>query len=217
MKIKTGYFWNNFQLIVFSITYVLSIIFLYSIFIYLTREIDLIYRVFGTLIILIGGILNWAFLIVLFKLPQKMAGAFDQIKNKIANKEITNSYDFSAELSGFLLEFFNFTFFDVEYSAVKILKEKVYCSSEKIKETIQWNDNERFCLVTPDLQKHGRTKIGKSFYYGYTIPIHFGDTYLGYFTVFTKQKLGNMSLKQLADLENNFVDDQLMHVMSGKE
>ena len=214
MKIKTGYFWRNFQVIVFSITYIISVIFFYSIFIFLTKEVELIYRVFGTFVIFIGGIINWAFLIVIFKLPQNMADKFDEIKNKIARKEISDSKEFAEELSSFLIRFYNYTFFDVQFSAVKIINEPVYCSSEEIAEVIHWEDNERFCLVTPDLQMHGKMNIGKSSFHAYTLPIHFGDNYLGFFTVFTKQKLGFLSLKFLADFEENYIDDLLLHVMS---
>ena len=100
---------DNFQLIVFTITYVLSCLFLYGIFIYFAAELHVLIQVFFSLGFLIGAILLWAHLFVMFSIPQKLAGSFDYIKNDISSGKISDSSRFASELSAFLITFFDFS------------------------------------------------------------------------------------------------------------
>jgi hypothetical protein len=45
-------------------------------------------------------------------------------------------------------------------------------------------------------------------FHAYTTPIFFKDKFLGFFTVFSKQRLGRLSTKFLTDLEENFIDEK---------
>jgi len=216
MKRTRDHLSNNFQLIVFTITYILSCLFLYGIFIYFATELHLLIQVFFSLGFLIGSILLWAFLYVLFSIPQKLAGSFDYIKNQISTGEISDSSKFALMLSAFLIKFFNFSFFDIHYAAVKTRGEEIVLSSAEIKSALNWQEIEKISEKSPELTKNGRIKINKLVFHAYTTPIFFNDEFLGFFTVFSKQRLGRLSTKFLTDFEENFIDDQLIQVSTIK-
>ncbi len=204
---------DNFQLIVFTITYVLSCLFLYGIFIYFASELHLLIQVFFSLGFLVSSIILWAYLFVLFNIPQKLAGAFDYIKNQVSTGEISSSSSFAAKLSAFLIKFFNYSFFDIHYAAVKILGDNIVFSSEEMKEVLNWQEIGEISEKSPELTKNGKIKINKEVFHSYTIPIFFNNTFLGFFTVFSKQRLGRLSTIFLTDLEENFIDDQLIRLI----
>ncbi len=213
MKRKRDSLSGNFQLVVFTILYILSSLFLYGVFIWFSAESRLIFNVFFTLGFLIAGTIIWAFLYVLFSIPQELAGSSDYIKNKILTGEIDNTAKFADELSAFLIDFFDYTFFDIHYTAINTDKKEVLFSSKKITNIIDWKNIERTSAESPSLQKNGKVKIDNITFYCYTTPIYFNNKYFGFFTVFTKQRLGKHRLIFLTDLEENFIDDQLLHVI----
>lgn len=214
MKRKRNCFYDNFQLIVFTITYILSGFFLYALFIYFFADFNFTIKLFFTLGYLIGAVLLWAYLFVLFSIPQKIAGAFDSFKNKISTGEISDTKLFSNELASFLIKFFNYSFFDIEFAAVYIYKGELHFSSKEIEDIHDWKKIGEKSEKSAEIQLYGRLKIDHSSYSCYTIPIFFNEKYLGFFTVFTRQRLGRLSQKFLTDLEENFIDDQLIRLIS---
>ena len=213
MKRKKDYFYDNFQLIVFTINYILSCFFLYGLFIYFSADFNLTIKLFFTIGYLIVAVLLWSYLFVLFSIPQKLNGAFDSVKNKISTKEISDTSSFSKELVSFLIKFFNYSFFDIEYAAVYTYMSKLHFSSKEIEDLLDWKKMGENSEKSVELQKNGRQKIDHSSYFCYTIPIFFNEKYLGFFTVFTRQRLGRLSQKFLIDLEENFIDDQLIRLI----
>ncbi|MCK4921154.1 MAG: hypothetical protein KAS71_08910 [Bacteroidales bacterium] len=213
MKRKRDYFYDNFQLIVFTINYILSCFFLYGLFIYFSSDFNLTIKLFFTIGYLIVAVLLWSYLFVLFSIPQKLNGAFDSVKNKISTKEISDTTLFSKELASFLIKFFNYSFFDIEYAAVYTKIGKIHFSSKEIEDMLDWKKIGENSEKSVELKKNGRLKIDHSRYSCYTTPIFFNDKYLGFFTVFTKQRLSRLSLKFLTDLEENFIDDQLIRLI----
>jgi len=59
----------------------------------------------------------------------------------------------------------------------------------------------------------GKIIIDNSTYSGYAIPMYFGGEWLGYFAVFTTTKLNAIYLDFLDRFEDDYVDDQLVHVL----
>lgn len=216
MRRKFNYISDNFPLIVFTFTYIISVLSFYGVFLNISHNTEFIIKVLGSFIFLFGGIFLWAFLIILFRFPQQMAGAFDPLKNKIASGIISNQEEFASHITTFLKEFFNYTFFDVEYSAFKTDKQKPVFSDKLISSWIDWEKTDTIAGKNPDIIFHGKIKNDRHKIYAYSTPVYFGDLYLGYFTVFTRQKLGKLRQKFLAELEENFIDDQLFHIMSKK-
>jgi len=212
-KRKRSYL-ENFQLTVFTITYVLSCILLFWLLTFLFQRADILVIIFSTLAYLLTATVGWAHLYVLFSIPQRMAGSFDYIKNNISSGSLDSVSDFSNELCRFLTGFFNYSFFDIESAAFKVKNERICFSREKLKDTLNWSEIEKRTNALDEQIQHGKVFIDGAAFYCYSTPIFFGDHYLGFFTVYSKRKLGTLMLRFLNDFENNFIDDQLMHIIS---
>jgi hypothetical protein len=70
--------------------------------------------------------------------------------------------------------------------------------------------------ATENCIQAGKFLVGKKHYHLYIIPIWFGEEWLGYIGIFTERKLGKLFRAFLSDFENNYVDDQLKHVLNFK-
>jgi hypothetical protein len=212
-KKKRSYL-ENIQLTIFSITYLLSCILLFWLLTFLFTNADIIVIVFATLAFFILSILGWTHLYVLFSIPQRVAGSFDYLKNDISSGKTISVNEFQKELSGFLVKFYNYSFFDVEFSTVKALGQDPSFSSDEVQSSFVWDNVEKQAEKEDNQIKHGKIRINGKPYYSYTTPIYFGREYLGFFMVFSSRRLGNLMLRLLRDLENNFIDDQLKIIMS---
>jgi len=217
MKRKKDSFSDNFPLIVFTITYILSCFLLYWIFISFTPGLQIVYKVILSLAFLIASFYFWIYLYMLFSIPQKMAGAFDYIKNNISNGKISDSNGFAVELTNFLISFFNYSFLDIQYVSIKFGNSDMTFSSENISKSLDWQKIIENSVSSPEVQKNGKVKVGDEKFHCYTIPIYFCEKHLGLFTIFTRQRLGRIRINILSDLEDNFIDDQLFRVMPETE
>jgi len=212
MKKGSFQLFNNLQLTIFTISYILSALFLYSILLYFTREFQILFHVISALTFLVLTIFCWTYLNVIFSIPSKMAGAFDPIKNRISTGDTDSEKVLSGEIIEFLIKFFNYSFFDVQYAAMKTGSAQIILSDDNLSKVLNWSDINDSCSKSEDIHYQGKVKIDDTVCYGYTIPIYFYTKYLGYFTVFSMQPLGQLRLHFLSDLENNFIDDQLVRV-----
>ena len=59
----------------------------------------------------------------------------------------------------------------------------------------------------------GKVEINGKKHFGYIIPIYFAEEWLGYFTVFTKNKLHKIFIDFLDNFEDDYIDDQLIHIL----
>lgn len=209
-KRKANHLVNNLQLVIFTITYLLSWLLLYGLFLWFTPEASIRFHVLATLALLILGVVFWAYLFVLFRVPHLMATRFDAIKNRVASGEIASGKEFSRELATFLPEFFEYAFCDVEHAAVKAGSTEPVFSDGQLGEYGGWEEIAKAAAGSDEPIGHGRIRIGRSVYRAYTIPIWFNDENLGFFTIFARQRLGVVRLKFFTDLEEHFIDDQLM-------
>ncbi len=205
---------ENIQLTVFTIGYFLSCILLYWLLTFLFDDADILIIALASLAFLLIATLGWAYLYVLFSIPQRIPGSFDYLKNDISSGKLVSPLEFQKELCSFLVKFYNYAFFDVHYSVVKIKGMEPAFSSGEISSSFVW-DNVEEKLAGEDKQiEHGKIRVNGKSYYSYSTPVYFGHEYLGFFMVFTKRKAGKLMLRILRDLENNFIDDQLMIIIS---
>lgn len=204
---------QHFQLIVFSATYSLSWILLFIAVMLLLRDLDLVFKVFIAMALLIAGVITGCYLFILFSIPHKLAGAFDPLKNRVSTGVTSDVRRFSSELSAFLISFFNYSFFDVRYSMVKTNDMEPAWSDPQLQDVLPWDEIGHSAAGSEDVLYNGRIKIGNQTVFAYTVPLWFDDRYLGYFTIFSMQSLGPLRKNILADLENNYIDDQIVRLM----
>ena len=169
------------------------------------------------ILFLLAGALLGAWLWVLIKIPQGIVREFDEIKNQIAGGEIANSTDFSKALAEFLVEYFSFFRFDVVTAKVKTKTTEAFVFPENIS-PIKIDEHllTQKSRETEELILLGRVAAGEQNLYGYLVPIWFGHEWLGYFCVFTDTKLFRIFKDFLKNFEEQFVDDQLMHVINSE-
>jgi hypothetical protein len=168
------------------------------------------------LFLLCGGLLG-AWLWVLIKIPQGIAREYDAIKNQIAGGEIANSADFSKALAKFLVEYFSFFRFDVVAVQVKIKSGKPFhFPGDEFPVKIEAQTLTEKSRETEGLVPLGKIAAGGQSLHGYLVPIWFGNEWLGYFCVFTDTKLIKIFRGILETFEEQYVDDQLMHVINSE-
>lgn len=178
-------------------------------------KIQMLFGMTMTIIGIVGG----AFLSVLLDLP-KIAHDFDEIKNDIAARKIVDPEAFGIRLTSLLCDFFKFSFFTIRYAFVKIVDTNYVYSDNVILSSIERSE---FVSIL-DKSKHTENILymnphyvdGKR-YHLYIIPIWFSDEWLGYIGILTPTKLLRLFRLFLADFENYYVDDQLIHVLDIKK
>lgn len=183
---------------------------------YLIWQIELSFN-YIFVIELVAAILLFVFSLYFFvinEIPKTLPRKFDVLKNKIANQEIDTVERFSKELNEFIIKFFNFITFDINYSAVQINDHKIVYSGNEIQEiesTLTENIEKTKTQTSPI--RLGKISINNKKHFGYIIPIHFGNNWLGYFVVFTKSRLNRIYVDFLDNFEDDYIDDQLIHVL----
>lgn len=217
MRKKKNFFLESFQLKVFTITYILSCVLIYWLLSFFLYELNVSILIIISLGLLVLATLGWAFLYILFSIPQRLAESFDSVKNDISSGKINTLDDFAGEICSFLVRFYNYSFFDIQYSAMKIAGKDIQFSSGLIAEALDWGKVENEAGDSENIIYHKKIRIDRKKQHSYTIPVYFGDRLLGFFSVFTPQKLGKLRLKLLSDLENFYIDDQLIHVINMEE
>ncbi|MFO7539759.1 MAG: hypothetical protein R6X32_17100 [Chloroflexota bacterium] len=173
------------------------------------------WQVLVSLLIFVASIGGGAFLYVLLELP-KIGYDFDKIKNDIASGNIKSPEQFSRRVVDLLCRYFSFTFFSVEYAFIKVQQKKLIASDQVILDDLsaaELNQLLKLSQDTEDVTYVGKYTIKGTAYHLHLIPIYFGQEWLGYIGIFTHQRLWRIFTRFLVDFENNYVDDQLVHVL----
>lgn len=170
------------------------------------------------LLIAIAGITGGAFLFVLLDLSN-IGCKFDEIKNDIASKTIKTTEEFANRVCTFICNYFNFSFFTIAYCFFNIIDSDYVCSDNIIRNNItelKFTSMLNKSQQTEKVTYIGKHSVGDKNYHLYIIPIWFGKEWLGYIGIFSPNKLWNMFILFLSDFENEYVDDQLVHVLNMK-
>jgi hypothetical protein len=95
------------------------------------------------------------------------------------------------------------------------VKDKVPITYPESGFSIEIDEQEltRKSQLTEELINLGKVSVQGQKLYGYLVPIWFGKEWLGYFFVLTDTRLLKMFADYLCVFEEQFVDDQLMHVL----
>lgn len=178
-------------------------------------EVAIPWQVLVVLLLFVVSVGGGAFLYVMLELPQIGYG-FDEIKNDIAAGKLNTAEQFSQRLVDLLCRHFSFAFFATEYAFIKVQQEKVIGSDPAIFTYLSADDLAQ-CLArsleTEAVIYIDQYTIADKTYHLHLIPIYFGRQWLGYIGILTQQKLWHIFTRFLVDFENNYVDDQLVHVL----
>ena len=163
-------------------------------------------------------VLGYSLIHVISYIPANLAGAFDPLKNGIADRSIDSARALAGQLADFMCSFFNFAFFDVQSTIVHLTGSEPIPSSDG--ESVDWGVEqgkiEIFASTKDETFYYGKISTRTGSGYLYVIPLIFGETRLGYIAIATRQKLWRIFVQLLNEFENDFVDDQVVHVLANE-
>ncbi len=170
-----------------------------------------------TIVYLVLVVLGYSFIHVVSYIPSNLAGAFDPIQNAIADGSIQSAGDMARDLSEFMVTFFNFAFFDIEYALVKIKNDTGAWPVEKDPGELGLNIGEldKSNEAVTETIYVGKIKFQDRTGHLYLTPMIFGEENLGYIAVVTRHRLWKIFKQLLTEFENHFVDDQVVHILAG--
>ncbi len=166
----------------------------------------LIVSLIAGVIFTVGG----SFLYVLWDLQFSLQYEFDDIKNRIASGDIKSLDQFGKALHSFILHFFRYSFFSVMECAVLLKDRPVYDPGNITAADISALEDYASSSAGVTLFDKKITEQGKT--YMYVLPIWFGNEYYGLILLYSGKRLPGIFRSFLSDFENNFIDDQLVHV-----
>ena len=170
-----------------------------------------------TIVYLVLVVILYSFIHVISYIPSNLAGAFDPVQNAIADGSIQSAGDLAQELSAFMVTFFNFAFFDIDYALVKIKNDRGFWPAEKDPGDVGLNIGEldERNLAISETVYVGKIRFQEKTGHLYIIPMIFGEENLGYIAVVTRHRLWKIFVQLLTEFENHFVDDQVVHILAG--
>lgn len=169
----------------------------------------------GLLMVIIGTIGGLLFSILL-DLPE-IGYKFDGIKNGIASKKIKTPEQFAIKVSDFICEHFRVFPLIVDYAFVQVLDLLCHFSDSSIPEKI--GETKLMAIISQSQQSEDVffvevLRISDRDYYLYTIPIWFGEDWLGCIGIFCRHRLPKLFMSYLSSFEDECIDDQLLHILS---
>ena len=172
----------------------------------------------SSLVYFVLVVILYGFIHVTSYIPANLAGAFDPLKNDIAGRKISSGKELAERLAEFMTTFFNFAFFDVECALVRIQDDTSKYPGEFFEGELDLDlDNlEQKSRESDGTFYMGKIKAGSGYFHLYGTPLMFGDIWLGYIAVFSRRRLWKIFRNLLAEFENDYIDDQVVHVLEVK-
>lgn len=162
------------------------------------------------LVVVIGALIH-----VVSYIPFNLANAFDPIKNDIASGNIRDLDHLGERISRFTTEFFNFSFLDIEHAFIQ-MEGSDMISHEKIhdiQKTLEDFSLKERSKQQEEVFRAGKCRLYNREYHLYILPIWFGDRWLGYMGLLSPNRISRFFKRFLMEFEDNFLDDQIMHVI----
>lgn len=203
-----------------AVFYLASVLSLFWIIFYILNDVlglQGVVIIIISIVYLVLVVLGYSFLHVISYIPSNLAGAFDPIQNGIADGSIQSARDLANRLSAFMVNFFNFAFFDIEYAMVKIRHDTGSYPAESAPGVAGLNMAELDKLndTIHETVYVGKTRILDKVSHLYLTPMIFGEENLGYIAIVTRHKLWKVFMLLLTEFEDHFVDDQVVHILAG--
>jgi hypothetical protein len=176
---------------------------------------DLLYPVVITLVsyvilvVILGSLIH-----VISFIPFNLATAFDPIKNDIAAGKISTMEQLGERITAFTVEFYNFSFLDISHAYLQT-KGSGILGHEKSSQIDALLDELKMLEKSRELEeitRAGTVTLPDRDYHLYILPIWFGDQWLGYMALLSERKISHFFQRFLMEYEENFLDDQVMHL-----
>lgn len=207
------------QRIFLNVFYLISVVAVFWLIFYFLHDI---LQAGGRVIIpvslayLIIIVLGYSIMQVISYIPANLAGAFDPLKNAISDGSISSGPEFAGKLADFMCSFFNFAFFDVRSALVRLEGEEPVSSSDfnLLDAGIEPGKLKEFGDTLNETKYYRKIITVQGSFFVYVTPLIFGERKLGYIAVATRHRLWNIFLQLLNEFENDYVDDQVVHILA---
>jgi hypothetical protein len=162
------------------------------------------------LVIIVGSMIH-----VISYIPFNLATAFDPIKNDIALGKILSIEQLGERITAFTVQFYNFSFLDITHAYIEI-EESGIIGFESNKELDKILKEYRMLDKSKALEEitlAGKVSLPERDYQLYILPIWLGETWLGYMALLSEKRISRFFRRFLMEYEENFLDDQIMHLV----
>ena len=162
------------------------------------------------LVIVVGSMIH-----VISYIPFNLATAFDPIKNDIALGKILTIEQLGERITAFTVQFYNFSFLDITHAYIEI-EESGIIGFESNKELDKILKEYRMLDKSKALEEitlAGKVSLPERDYQLYILPLWLGETWLGYMALLSEKRISRFFRRFLMEYEENFLDDQIMHLV----
>ena len=166
--------------------------------------------VYLILVIIVGSMIH-----VISYIPFNLATAFDPIKNDIALGKILSIEQLGERITAFTVQFYNFSFLDITHAYIEI-EESGIIGFESNKELDKILKEYRMLDKSKALEEitlAGKVSLPERDYQLYILPLWLGEDWLGYMALLSEKRISRFFQRFLMEYEENFLDDQIMHVV----
>ena len=166
------------------------------------------------LVIVVGSMI-----FVISYIPFNLATAFDPIKNDIAEGKLTTMEDLAERITSFTVKFYNFSFLDIAHAFIETELSGLMgfeCNKEVEKILKEYNILDK-SKAFEELSLAGKISLPERDYQLYILPIWIGGRWLGYMALLSEKRISRFFQRFLLEYEENFLDDQIMHVVRMNE
>lgn len=163
--------------------------------------------------IVIGSLIH-----VISYIPFNLATAFDPIKNDIATGKISTINELAVRVTTFTVQFYNFSFLDISHAYIETKESGVvgFESNTQVDKVLQETRMLDKSRGLEEITLAGKISLPDRDYQLYILPIWLGGTWLGYMALLSEKRISRFFLRFLMEYEENFLDDQIMHVINFK-
>lgn len=166
--------------------------------------------VYIVLVIVLGSLIH-----VISYIPFNLATAFDPIKNDIASGKISDIEELGERLTSFTVEFYNFSFLDITHAYIEIEESGIigFESNTQVDQILKEFRMLDKSKALEEISLAGKISLPEHDYQLYILPLWLGESWLGYMALLSEKKISRFFLRFLMEYEENFLDDQIMHVV----
>jgi len=162
------------------------------------------------LVVVIG-----TFIYLVSYIPFNLASAFDPIKNDIVSGRIRDADQFGKRVTRFVTQFYDFSFLDIAHAFIQTPGSELISHEDlsAVKQAMEEYDMLGKSKKLEEIIRAGKVSCNQMDYHLYILPIWMGERWLGYMGLLSERRISRFFQKFLVEFEDNFLDDQLMHVI----
>jgi hypothetical protein len=166
--------------------------------------------VYIILMIVVGSMIH-----VISFIPFNLATAFDPIKNDIASGRISTIEQLGERITTFTVQFYDFSFLDIAYAVLHTEESGMMANpkNSQLEHILQELDIPEKSRQTERIIQGGKIPLEGNIYHLYILPIWLGENWLGYLALLSEQRISRFFQRFLMEYEENFLDDQIMHLV----